>query len=122
MTTCPDWPEPGHEAWSSTSGLRVLALDIDETHAIAALEGLTLTSDDAAEVRERTDGWPVAIYLALRARIGRDPTERPIRVAASGHRVLHAYMRSELLDPLDAETQRWLMGCGVLHRAQWTDV
>ena len=93
-------------------GPRDLALDIGETQAVAALEGVTLSGDDAAEVTARTEGWPVAIYLALRAGIGPHRPERPFRATPSGRRVLHAYMRSELLDLLDPDTQRWLMGCG----------
>jgi LuxR family transcriptional regulator, maltose regulon positive regulatory protein len=94
-----------------------LALDIGETQAVAALEGVTLSGDDAAEVMARTEGWPVATYLALRAGIVPDLPdlpERRIRSTPDGLRVLHAYMRSELLDPLDPDTQRWLLGCGVL--------
>jgi len=96
-------------------GPRDLALDIGETHRVAALEGVTLTDDDAAEVVARTEGWPVATYLALRTGIGPYSPERSTRISPGGHQVLHAYMRSELLDPLDPATQRWLMGCGILH-------
>ena len=45
-------------------GAALLALDTEETRAVAALGGLELSEEAAEALRERTEGWAAAVALA----------------------------------------------------------
>ncbi len=55
-------------------GAALLALDTEETRAVAALGGLELSEEAAEALRERTEGWAAAVALAtLRCETGTMP-------------------------------------------------
>ncbi len=96
-------------------GAQDLALDHAEAHAMAAAIGVSLSSDEVAVLLARTEGWPVATYLGFRSvgkrkALGQGAEEELLGTESS----IADYMRSELLDPLDPETQRWLRRSSVL--------
>jgi LuxR family maltose regulon positive regulatory protein len=92
-------------------GASDLALTPEEIHLMAAERGVPLEEEDADVLRSATDGWPAAVYLALLAR-----TEHPSAGAnVTGDQAsLADYMREELLAPLDADRQAWLLRASAL--------
>ena len=53
-------------------GAALLALDAEETRAVAALGGLELSEEAAEALRERTEGWAAAVALAALSLRDRD--------------------------------------------------
>lgn len=95
-------------------GREALALSGDEVHRLAENDGLELTPGDVAEIEERTEGWPVAVYLDVHARRrGTPSSSRRTPLRADTH-AIEGYMRSQLLTPLDEATRRWLARTSVL--------
>lgn len=95
-------------------GAADLALDVEETASLAASEGIALTDAEARELHDQTGGWPVATYLAVRARAADQDAGRHARPFLRGQRALFDYMRSELLGPLEPKQRRWLVRCAGL--------
>ncbi len=85
-------------------GVEGLALDAGEAAQMAAALGRPVASEQARAVVERTEGWPAATYLALR-QAGQG--ERGATIRGDDHD-LAAYLRQELLDPLDRADRAWL--------------
>ena len=53
-------------------GTQLLALDSEETRAVAALGGLELSEKEAEALRERTEGWAAGVALAALSSRDRD--------------------------------------------------
>lgn len=99
-----------------------LAMDASSATELAAAAGVTLGEADADDLVETTEGWAAGIYLSLLA------TSAGRRNAATGQsahlavsvdapeRALEAYLRSEVLDTLDADDADLLLGASVLDR------
>ena len=72
-------------------GAALLALDAEETRAVAALGGLELSEQAAEALRERTEGWAAAVALAApvvaRPRRCRDEGCRTDRHSAADRRL-----------------------------------
>ena len=93
---------------------RDLALDVTAAQAMATAIGLVMSADDAADVLARTEGWPAATYLGLRSFGSVSAREAPQELLRGTSASIADYMRSELLEPLDADSQRWLLRSSVL--------
>ena len=91
-----------------------LVLDASAAQAMAAVIGLAVSPDDVVKVLDRTEGWPAATYLGLRSYAAAQVQERPTDDLLGSEASIADYMRSELLEPLDADTQRWLLRSSVL--------
>ena len=91
-----------------------LALDQADAEALATAIGVAVTPEQVAGLLTRTEGWPAATYLGLRF----SGSIRAEDGQADGLRGTEAsiadYMRSELLEQLDAETRTWLRRSSVL--------
>jgi LuxR family maltose regulon positive regulatory protein len=93
---------------------QALALDASDAAAMAEAMGVPTSSEWVASLVDQTEGWPAAIYLGLRAvgsTLAQGRSEDELR---GTERSLAAYMRSELIEPLDEDSQRWLLRSSVL--------
>jgi LuxR family maltose regulon positive regulatory protein len=88
-----------------------LAFDAAATEQIFAHAHLRLTRETAAAVTERTEGWPVGIYLA--AVIANDTDGEALTVSGDD-RYVADYLYRESLSQLPEGTQRFLRGTAVL--------
>ena len=87
-----------------------LALDTAAAEQIFAQAHVSLTHEVAAAVTERTEGWPVGLYLS--AVIAQDSDEGP--VVSGDDRYVTDYLYRELLVHLPEDTQRFLRRTAVL--------
>ncbi|KRE30809.1 LuxR C-terminal-related transcriptional regulator [Agromyces sp. Soil535] len=90
-----------------------LALDAAGARQIFAEAQVSLSADDAAEVVERTEGWPVGLFLA--AAIARDSGDDPLSVSGDD-RYVADYLYRESLAKLTEQQQRFLRRTAVLDR------
>jgi LuxR family maltose regulon positive regulatory protein len=88
-----------------------LALDVAGTEQIFAQAQLRLSREAAAAVTERTEGWPVGIYLA--AVIANDTDGEALTVSGED-RYVADYLYRESLSHLSEGTQRFLRRTAVL--------
>jgi LuxR family maltose regulon positive regulatory protein len=94
------------------------AFDAEETAAVVRrILGSSTTATDAAELAERTEGWPAGVYLAaLAARAAMRPGDA-LAVFSGGSREVSDYLRLELLDAQPNEMLRsFLLETSVLER------
>jgi LuxR family maltose regulon positive regulatory protein len=96
-------------------GAEDLAMDEPEARALLEGAGTRLAEHELADLVERTEGWPVGLYLAaLAVRAG---ASRKGGLAFTGDdRFMADYLRSELLDHLSPRTVRFLTHTAVLDR------
>ena len=91
-----------------------LALNEADAQALATAIGVQISPQQVGALLARTEGWPAATYLGLRfsgtVRVGDGRTDGLRGTEAS----IADYMRSELLEPQDAETGTWLRRSSVL--------
>ncbi len=95
-------------------GPQELALDDVDAQGLARALGVQVSPEQVAGLLTRTEGWPVATYLGLRfwgSARAEDPGVEELRGTEAS---IADYMRSELLEPLDAETRTWLRRSSVL--------
>jgi LuxR family transcriptional regulator, maltose regulon positive regulatory protein len=92
-------------------GASDLALDAGGTRQIFASAGVSLTGEQAAAVTERTEGWPVGVYLA--ALIARESDGQPLSVTGDDPYVAD-YLYREALTRQPADIQRFLRRTAVL--------
>lgn len=90
-----------------------LALDASAVQRIFSSARVDLTTDQAVVVTERTEGWPVGIYLA--AMIARDARQAKWTVSGDD-RFVADYLYQEALSRLDSGIQRFLRRTSVLHQ------
>ena len=85
-----------------------LALDVEETAALARASGCQLDADGVLELHRRTEGWPVGTYLASLA-CRRAGSQRGVSIAVSGgDRYIASYLASELTQSLGEDDLRFL--------------
>jgi LuxR family maltose regulon positive regulatory protein len=94
-------------------GAEDLALDEAAGREMAASIGIGKSTGDVAALVARTEGWPAAMYLALRSSASQ-PSARGLSDFRGTEASVAEYMRSVLLDPLDPGTQWWLRHASVL--------
>jgi LuxR family transcriptional regulator, maltose regulon positive regulatory protein len=88
-----------------------LAIDAAGATQIFAQAHVSLSPDDAAEVVERTEGWPVGLFLA--AAIAHDGGDDALAVSGDD-RYVADYLYRESLAKLPADQQRFLRRTAVL--------
>jgi len=95
---------------------QALALDADETRAVAASGGLKLTEESAEALRERTEGWAAAVVLAtLFLRDRGDPSAGVAELVGSQHQIAD-YLLEEVLKGQPEPLAAFLLGTSVLRR------
>ncbi|HEX8859071.1 MAG TPA: LuxR C-terminal-related transcriptional regulator [Actinomycetes bacterium] len=96
-------------------GAQDLAMDRQESAALLRGAELDLSEARCAELSRRTEGWPVALYLAaLSLKMGQ--TERGEIALVGDDRFLVDYLQSVLLSRLPWETISFLTRSSVLER------
>ena len=88
-----------------------LALDVAGAEQVFAEAHVGVTREAAAEVTERTEGWPVGLYLA--AKIARSDHDQGLSVSGDD-RYVADYLYRESLMLLPKKTQRFLRRAAVL--------
>ena len=88
-----------------------LALDVSGTEQVFAASQVTLTRDVATSVTERTEGWPVGVYLA--SLVAADDGSGPETVTGTD-RYVADYLQRESFRRLSAETRLFLRRTAVL--------
>jgi LuxR family maltose regulon positive regulatory protein len=99
-------------------GPAVLAMDHREAAALLQAADVELSDPDIAELVERTEGWPAALYLAALS-LKATGTKDGVGVGAAlmrDDRFLVEYLQSVLLSRLSASTVRFLTRTAVLDR------
>ena len=92
---------------------RDLALDAEETEAIAGAAGWRLAPIEARALAERTEGWAAGIYLAAVAGRREGPGRAPVDVSGrSGY--IAEYLRSEFQADLPDEDLGFLTRTSIL--------
>ncbi len=86
-----------------------------ETAALFDAAGVSLSASALDGLWDRTEGWPVGLYLATpRARGRRRSRTRPRRQFAGDDRLVVDYVREELLAVLPRRTRDFLLRASIL--------
>ena len=88
-----------------------LALDSEGAAQIFSEAQVSVTGEQAAAVTERTEGWPVGLYLA--AVIARDGNGEALSISGDD-RYVADYLYRESMLPLPEDVQRFLRRTAVL--------
>ncbi len=97
-------------------GVDDLAMDASEARDLLEAVGVRLGDDDQGQLIERTEGWPVGLYLAALAIKAGGPKD-PAGLRFSGDdRLMVEYLGSELLSRLSEDEVSFLTRTSVLER------
>jgi LuxR family maltose regulon positive regulatory protein len=91
-----------------------LAMDRDEAAALVAAAGFTLPRSVVDRLWERTEGWPVGLYLSTVALAEEADAEAAAVAFAGDDRLVTDYVREELLAVLSDRVREFLLGASVL--------
>jgi LuxR family maltose regulon positive regulatory protein len=97
-------------------GTAHIALDAEETRAVAASGGLELTEESAEVLRERTEGWAAAVVLAAMLLSGREDAGEAAAGLSGDQRDIADYLVEEVLNNQSAEITSFLLGTSILER------
>jgi LuxR family transcriptional regulator, maltose regulon positive regulatory protein len=91
-----------------------LAMTVPEAAALLQAAGLSLDTEQVLTLVRRTEGWPVALYLAALSL--RDEPDTPAAVACFGgeDEIVSDYLREELIAGLPTEAVTFLMRSSIL--------
>ena len=96
-------------------GAADLAMDLAEARALVAAAGTSVTDDELTDLLRWTEGWPVALYLAvLGAQVGDDVEGGSSFALRGDDRMVADYVRTELLSSLPDRTVDFLTRTSVL--------
>jgi LuxR family maltose regulon positive regulatory protein len=93
-----------------------LAMDPTEASRMIAGTGVTLSPTEVMELVERTEGWPVGLYLAARSTRSGTSRHHAGLTAAHDESFIAGYVRSELLDRVSSDEVSFLIRTSVLDR------
>jgi LuxR family transcriptional regulator, maltose regulon positive regulatory protein len=91
-----------------------LAMTRREAGDVLAGCGLSLTQETVTLLLERTEGWPAALYLAVRSLSAATDADAAARELAGDDRVIAEYLRDELISNLDADQLDFLRRTSIL--------
>ena len=100
-------------------GAADLAMDLSEARELLEAAAVPLDTEEAAELHQRTEGWPAGLYLgALAVQAAGTPLATPeTGIAFAGDdRFIVDYLHSELLSRLPAGQVEFLVRSAVLDR------
>ncbi len=93
---------------------RDLAFTAAETRDVVSQLGITLEDDELEALADRTESWPVAVYLtALWLREQKDP-QQMLGEFAAGRSYIGEFLAQEVLGSLDPRTRSFLVRTSVL--------
>src|SRR5207245_626362 len=78
--------------------------------------GLALTADEIGRLETRTEGWIAGLQLAALALRRHDDVAAFVTAFAGSHRFILDYVQEEILAPLPAPQQRFLLQTSLLTR------
>ena len=94
-----------------------LAFTAEETHELLVERGgLELASSDVELLRERTEGWPAALFLAGYWLRGVDDPHAAAAEFDGNHRFVADYLGREVIASLDEDTRSFLLRASVIGR------
>lgn len=93
-----------------------LAMDAGEANQMLAACGLELRPDAVERLVERTEGWPVGLYLAGLSLSRKNRVDAAIADFHGDDRLIADYVRDEFLTGMDEETLEFLLHTSVLDR------
>ncbi len=93
-----------------------LAFDAVDAAILLDHLGLAVSQEDTERIVDRTEGWPVAVYLAALAQQRRTIGSGIVEGFAGDHRYVVEYLGDELLGRLDADTATFLIEASCLER------
>ena len=93
-----------------------LALDAQETQAVAAGNGLDLPEDAAEALRERTEGWAAAVVLAALSLRGREDAGERAAALSGDQQDIADYLLEEVLKSQPEELATFLLATSILER------
>jgi LuxR family maltose regulon positive regulatory protein len=88
-----------------------LALDLDGARQVLNGAGVDLTADEVEHLVERTEGWPVGVYLSTL--IGRDSREEVLQISGED-RLIADYLYRETFSQLSDNVQELLRRTSIL--------
>ena len=97
-------------------GASLLALDMEETRAVAARGGLELSEEEAEALRERTEGWAAAVALASLSLRDRDDAGARSADLTGTQQQIADYLLEEVLDSQPGNLKTFLLGTSILDR------
>jgi len=95
-------------------GASALAMDRDEAGALLDASGSSLPGPVVDRLWQRTEGWPVGLYLASLAIADADDPAAAADDFAGDDRIVVGYVREELLGVLLRRTRDFLMRASIL--------
>ncbi len=95
-------------------GANELAMDTSEAAQTLNACGISARPDSVAQLIERTEGWPVGVYLAGLSLNRKGEADGAISEIHGDDRVVADYVREEFLAALDADTLDFLVKSSVL--------
>jgi LuxR family maltose regulon positive regulatory protein len=97
-------------------GVDDLAMGREEASLLLKEAGVDLSVPDLDELVERTEGWPVGLYLAALAMNAGSPTTEAAFSFTGDDRFMGDYIRSELLDRVSGAEVSFLTRTSILDR------
>jgi LuxR family maltose regulon positive regulatory protein len=97
-------------------GAADLALDDAETRALLNHSRVSITADEAALLAKRTEGWPIAVYLAVQSVNSSGTMNDELEAFTGEDRYVVDYVRSEFLAGLAPADVRFLTETAILDR------
>ncbi len=97
-------------------GAALLALDADETRAVAARGGLKLSAEAAEALRDRTEGWAAAVALATLSLRDRDDAATRAAGLTGNQQQIADYLLEEVMERQPSKLKTFLLGTSVLDR------
>ena len=93
-----------------------LAFTVDEAREMLSHEGVTLSDDALAQLVDRAEGWPAALYLAALSLAGRPDPDDFVRRFSGGNRFIGDYLIEEVLSRHPDRVRDFILGVSVLDR------
>ena len=97
-------------------GAALIALDAEETRAVAASVGLELTQESAEALQERTEGWAGAVVLAATFLRGREDADERAAGLSGNQQQIADYLLEEVLESQPDQLAKFLLGTSILDR------
>lgn len=93
-----------------------LAFTVDEARAMLSRQGVTLSDDALAQLVQRAEGWPAALYLAALSLTGRADPDDFVLQFSGGNRFIGDYLLEEVLSRHPARLRDFILDVSVLDR------
>jgi LuxR family maltose regulon positive regulatory protein len=97
-------------------GVDDLAMSRDEARALLSGAGIDLDDASAAQLLERTEGWPVGLYLGALSLQAGGTADRAGMAFSGDDRLMADYLRSEILARLSDDEVSFMIRAAVLDR------